>query len=157
MKLSKKDKIISNCKKFIDGINENFTDVEDVSIVILSTEPDEYNEKYSFNPKNEVYPLKVTIISESKTKRYAFITKNECDDEYPIKSKYGESMGYWEFKEYIKQNLKEVFTKSAFKETIIINSDNIELLYSEVCKKEIAINLNQELNNSKNPIKRQKI
>lgn len=157
LKITKKEKIIINCAKFIKDINFNFKDVEDVSIVLLPNKEDEFGEKYPFNPKNEVYPLKVTIISEGKTKRYSFISSTFSDDEYPLTTNLEESIGFWEFRTYIKQNLKELLTKSAYDEFLVINSDNIERLLEPVLSKVSAIELNKKLPKSKLNTKKLKI
>lgn len=158
MELSYEDLLILNSKDFIEKVKNNFQSIEDVSLVFLSIH-DEYGTKqYEFSPKNNIFPLKITIIHNGYVSRYKFLEKNECDDEYSLTGIDGQNIAYNEFKKFIVENLACIKNKDTFNEHTFIHSDNIEEKYNKILPKIDAIKLNNELKgNNSNKLKRIKM
>lgn len=157
MKLDNEEKLIKNIQKFISKVHDEFENIEDVSVVLLGL-TDEFGEKqYQFNKKNMVFPLKVTILHNGTTSIYKFLSKNECDDEYPLQTKNGDNVGFNQFRKYILENLPECLKKSSYENMRVFHTDNIEQLVRPIDKKIEAMVLSNELIINESKPKRLKI
>lgn len=145
MKLTHNDKLIIEIKNFMDYITEHCKDIEDICFSISAKGIDEWGENNKFSPKNGIFPLRVTVIHNGHVSKYRFNEKNECDDEYAIMLKNGDSINYWDFKKEIMRNCPALLNGKSYLSRNIIHFDNIDdLLKEPLCKTQV-VSLNNEL------------